>query len=101
MKRGERWRYPPTPGGAQRTLSGGTAPASATRARLSCCGSLRGHEGAARPRRLMPDLGGLPAPDAAVGMVFLFFLLATACSMIKESVANVLGWRAKTLEDAI
>jgi hypothetical protein len=49
----------------------------------------------------MPEVSGLPALDTAIGMVFLFFLLSTACSMINESVANVLGWRAKTLEDAI
>ena len=49
----------------------------------------------------MPDVSGLPALDAAIGMVFLFFLLSTACSMINETIANVLGWRAKTLEDAI
>jgi hypothetical protein len=47
------------------------------------------------------ELSGLPALDTAVGMVFVFFLLSTACSMINESIANVLGWRAKTLEDAI
>src|SRR4051812_2115805 len=67
---------------------------TATRRSTGACQSRAG-------RRLMPDLGGLPALDAAVGMVFVFFLLSTACSMVNESIANVLGWRAKTLEDAI
>jgi hypothetical protein len=49
----------------------------------------------------MPDLGGLAALDVAIGLVALFFLLSTAISAINEGVANVLGWRAKTLEDAI
>ena len=49
----------------------------------------------------MSDLSGLPALDTAIGMVFLFFLLSTVCSMVTETIANVLGWRAKTLEDAI
>jgi hypothetical protein len=46
-------------------------------------------------------VSGLPALDTAIGMVFLYFLLSTACSMINETVANLLGWRAKTLEIAI
>ncbi|MGI8594171.1 MAG: hypothetical protein ACR2ML_07390, partial [Solirubrobacteraceae bacterium] len=37
----------------------------------------------------------------AIGFVALFFLLSTVCSAINEGIANVLGWRAKTLEDAI
>jgi hypothetical protein len=49
----------------------------------------------------MPDLSALPALDAAIGLAFLFFLLSTVCSAINEGIANVLGWRAKTLEDAI
>lgn len=49
----------------------------------------------------MPDLSGLPALDTAIGMVFVFFVLSTVCSMVTETIANVLGWRAKTLEDAI
>jgi hypothetical protein len=43
----------------------------------------------------------LAAVDVAVGLVALFFLLSTAISAINEGIANVLGWRAKTLEDAI
>ena len=49
----------------------------------------------------MPNLGGFPALDVAIGLAFLFFLLATACSAINEMLASVLGWRAKTLEDGI
>jgi hypothetical protein len=49
----------------------------------------------------MPDLSGLPALNAAIGLVALFFLLSTAISAVNEGIANVLGWRAKTLEDAI
>ncbi len=49
----------------------------------------------------MPDLGGLPALDVAIGFVALFFLLSTVCSAINEGIANMLGWRARTLEDAI
>jgi hypothetical protein len=49
----------------------------------------------------VPDLSGLPALDVAIGLAFLFFLLSTVCSAVNEGIANVLGWRAKTLEDAI
>jgi hypothetical protein len=49
----------------------------------------------------MPDVSGLAAIDAAIGLVFLYFLLSTALSTINEGIANVLGWRAKTLEDAV
>ena len=49
----------------------------------------------------MPDLGGSAALDVAIGLVALFFLLSTAISAINEGIANMLGWRAKTLEDAI
>jgi hypothetical protein len=49
----------------------------------------------------MPDLGGLAGLDVAIGLVALFFLLSTAISAINEGISNVLGWRAKTLEDAI
>jgi hypothetical protein len=53
-----------------------------------------------RPRTV-PDLGNLPALDVALGLAFLYFLLSTVCSAINEGIASVLGWRAKTLEDAI
>jgi hypothetical protein len=49
----------------------------------------------------VPDLGGLPALEVIIGLAFLYFLLSTVCSAINEGIANVLGWRAKTLEDAI
>jgi hypothetical protein len=49
----------------------------------------------------MSDLGGLAALEVAIGLVALFFLLSTVISAINEGIASVLGWRAKTLEDAI
>lgn len=49
----------------------------------------------------MPDLSGLPALDVVIGLAFMFFLLATACSAINEMLASFLGWRAKTLEDGV
>jgi hypothetical protein len=49
----------------------------------------------------MPDVGALAALDVAIGLAALFFLLSTAISAINEGIANLLGWRAKTLEDAI
>ena len=49
----------------------------------------------------LPDLSGLPALDVAIGLAFLFFLLSTVCAAVNEAIANVLGWRAKTLEAAI
>jgi hypothetical protein len=49
----------------------------------------------------MPDVGGLEILDVAIGLVVLFFLLSTALSAINEGVSNILGWRAKTLEDAL
>ena len=49
----------------------------------------------------MPDLSGVPALDVAIGLAFLFFLLSTAASAVNEGIASILGWRAKTLEDAI
>ena len=47
------------------------------------------------------DLGGLEVLDVAIGLVVLFFLLSTALSSINEAISNILGWRAKTLEDAL
>ncbi|MBA3420309.1 MAG: hypothetical protein H0U12_00130 [Thermoleophilaceae bacterium] len=49
----------------------------------------------------MPDLSGFPVLDVAIGLFFLYFLLSTISSWINEAIANLLGWRAKTLEDAI
>jgi hypothetical protein len=47
------------------------------------------------------DLGGLEVLDVAIGLVALFFLLSTALSSINEAISSILGWRAKTLEDAL
>ena len=47
------------------------------------------------------DLGGLAILDVVIGLGALFFLLSTALSSINEAIANILGWRAKTLEDAL
>jgi hypothetical protein len=49
----------------------------------------------------MPNLSNFPALDVAIGLAFMFFLLSTVSSAINEAIANVLGWRAKTLEDAV
>jgi hypothetical protein len=49
----------------------------------------------------MPDLTGFPAIDVAIGLAFLFFVLSTVSSALNEAVASLLGWRAKTLEQAI
>jgi hypothetical protein len=49
----------------------------------------------------VPDLGNLPALDVAIGLAFVFFLLSTVCSGINEAIASSMGWRAKTLEDAV
>ena len=37
----------------------------------------------------------------AVSMIFLFLMLSAACSAIQEIVANIMRWRAKTLEKGI
>jgi hypothetical protein len=47
------------------------------------------------------NISGLPELDAAIGLAFMFFLLAVATSSINELIASFLGWRAKTLEDGI
>jgi hypothetical protein len=49
----------------------------------------------------MPNLGGFAVLDVAIGLATLFFLLSTALSALNEGLSNVLGWRAKTLEDAL
>ena len=51
--------------------------------------------------RAVSSLGDLPALEVAIGLAFLFFVLSTACSAINEGIANLLGWRAKTLEDGV
>lgn len=57
--------------------------------------------GGALSTQLVPDVGGVPALDVAIGLAFMFFLLSTVCSALNEAIASILGWRAKTLEDAI
>ena len=39
--------------------------------------------------------------EVAIGLVFVYLLLCLLCSGIKETVARVLAWRSKTLEDAL
>lgn len=39
--------------------------------------------------------------EVAVGLIFIYLLLSTACSGIKELIARLLDMRAKTLESAI
>jgi len=47
------------------------------------------------------DLTGLPALDVAIGLSFIFFLLATLALTIQEFVAAALGLRARTLEQGL
>ena len=49
----------------------------------------------------MSDISGFAAVEVLVGLSFVFFLLSTACSAVQETLASILGWRAKTLEDAV
>jgi len=49
----------------------------------------------------MPDLSGFPGLEVLIGLSFVFFLLSTVCSAVQEALSNALGWRAKTLEDAV
>lgn len=39
-----------------------------------------------------------PALDVAIGLIFVFFILAIVCSGINEAVASLLRWRAQMLE---
>jgi hypothetical protein len=43
----------------------------------------------------------LPALDVAIGLVFVYFILALVCSVVNEGIASVLRWRAKDLERGI
>jgi hypothetical protein len=47
------------------------------------------------------DLTGLPALDLAIGLAFIFFLLATLAATIQEFLAAALGLRARTLEQGV
>jgi hypothetical protein len=49
----------------------------------------------------MLDLTGLPALDVAIGLAFIFFLLATLALTIQEFIAAILGLRARTLEQGL
>jgi hypothetical protein len=49
----------------------------------------------------MLDLTGLPALDLAIGLAFIFFLLATLATAIQEFIAAILGLRARTLEQGL
>jgi hypothetical protein len=42
-----------------------------------------------------------PALDVALGLVFLYFILALVCSGINETIASVLRWRAQDLERGV
>ncbi|HTS54858.1 MAG TPA: hypothetical protein VMH26_16420 [Burkholderiales bacterium] len=44
---------------------------------------------------------GSGAIDVAIGLAFVFALLSLICSSVAELVSQLLGWRAKTLEQAI
>jgi hypothetical protein len=39
-----------------------------------------------------------PALDVAIGLVFVFFILAIVCSGINEAISSLLRWRAQMLE---
>jgi hypothetical protein len=49
----------------------------------------------------MLDLTGLPALDLAIGLAFIFFLLATLAATIQEFIAAIWGLRARTLEQGL
>ena len=49
----------------------------------------------------MLDLTGSPALDLAIGLAFIFFLLATLASALHELLASALGLRARTLEQGL
>jgi hypothetical protein len=47
------------------------------------------------------DLTGLPPLDLAIGLAFIFFLLATLAATIQEFIAAIFGLRARTLEQGL
>ncbi len=47
------------------------------------------------------DLTGLPALDVAIGLSFIFFLLAVLALTIQELIASFFGLRARTLEQGL
>jgi hypothetical protein len=46
------------------------------------------------------DLGS-PILDIAIGLSFVFFLLAVIASAVNEGIASILNWRGKTLESGL
>jgi hypothetical protein len=46
-------------------------------------------------------VSSFPALDVAIGLAFLYFVLALVCSALNETVAGVFKWRAQELEKAI
>src|SRR5262245_4394474 len=42
-----------------------------------------------------------PALDVALGLIFVFFVLALVCSGINEAIASRLRWRAQDLERGV
>lgn len=49
----------------------------------------------------MLNLTGIPALDMAIGLSFVFFLLATLALALQELVASLFGLRARTLEEGL
>ena len=42
-----------------------------------------------------------PALDVAIGLIFVFFILALVCSGINEAIASAARWRAQDLERGV
>src|SRR2546421_13020723 len=51
-----------------------------------------------RPHSWEGPLMNFPALDVALGLAFIFFVLAITCSGINEAMASALRWRAQDLE---
>jgi len=49
----------------------------------------------------VPALTGLPVLDLAIGLAFIFFLLAVLTSALQELIAAFFGLRARTLEEGL
>jgi hypothetical protein len=43
----------------------------------------------------------LTAIDAAIGMIFVYLLMSSICSVLQEMIANVTSWRGKHLRNSI
>jgi hypothetical protein len=46
-------------------------------------------------------MSNFPALDVAIGLIFLFFILALVCSGINEAISSWLRWRAQDLEHGL